>query len=112
MTNSELKEAVAERFAKEGIWINSSLPLRDLCLKAEEFTGHRRQGRQTQYEYLLIFAGLKREYSPVKWTPPFRPLRAMAHPRLTEIDRAQPPMMTPNGVGNGAERQHGYGRGQ
>ncbi len=39
----------------------------------------------------------------------YRPRR---HPRLDEIEAVQPRMWTPDGVGNGAERQHGYGRGR
>ncbi|CAK7069937.1 MAG: hypothetical protein KER_03068 [Kerstersia gyiorum] len=41
--------------------------------------------------------------------PPYRPSR---HPRLAEIEAFQPRLWTPTGVGNGAERQHGYGRGR
>lgn len=33
------------------------------------------------------------------------------NPRADRLDTDQPAMLTPNGVSNGAERQHGYGRG-
>lgn len=34
------------------------------------------------------------------------------HHRQRDIDSAQPPVKTLKGIGNGAERQHGHGRGQ
>jgi|GEM_PF-6771749 len=41
----------------------------------------------------------------------FRPL-TYSHPRLADINAAQPPMgLTMGGIGNGAERQHGFSRG-
>lgn len=38
------------------------------------------------------------------WKPP-------VHPRMDDIKKAQPPMKTLKGIGNGTERKHGYGRG-
>lgn len=40
----------------------------------------------------------------------YRPSAQLAH--NFERAAAQPRLWTPNGVGNGAERTHGYGRGQ
>ena len=44
----------------------------------------------------------------------FRPLKPSPHPRQADIDAAQPPVATVsmNGIGNGAERVFGYGRGR
>lgn len=41
-----------------------------------------------------------------------RETKLKPHPRQKDIDAAQPPMQTLKGIGNGKERQHGFGRGQ
>jgi hypothetical protein len=105
MTNTELKAAVAERLAKDGIWLNLHLSMRDIITKVEAHTGIRKAYRQNGYDYLFKFAGLQREYTEPRWTPPFRPLSMPHHPRADDIERSQPPFMTPRGaVGNGDER--------
>ncbi|MDS1142405.1 hypothetical protein RE432_18380 [Pusillimonas sp. SM2304] len=104
MTNDELKAAVAETFAKQGIWVNQHLPLRDLRKKVEEHTGQRKPYKQNQFDFLRDFAGIKREYGPARWVPPFRPMSTRPHPRQADIEAAQPPFMTPKGaIGNGDE---------
>lgn len=104
MTNQELKEAVAETFAKQGIWVNQHLSLRELCKKVEDLTGQRKPYKQNQFDFLREFAGIKREYVPARWVPPFRPMAAWPHPRQADIEAAQPPFMTTKGaVGNGEE---------
>ena len=87
MTNDDLKNAVAEKFAQKGIWINRHQSLKNLVTKVEEHTGIRRTGRETQFDYLRKFAGIQREYSPAKWIPPFRPMKAKPHLRQAEIDQ-------------------------
>jgi len=63
MTNAELKAAVAERLAKDGIWLNLHLSMRDIITKVEAHTGIRKAYRQNGYDYLFKFAGLQREYA-------------------------------------------------
>lgn len=109
MTNNELKSATAARLRKLGLDI------------ADDATF-------TALSDAVGSLGAKRPYNAGRedhvraWMAPQRPetiahvFRSMdpakhRHPRASEIDAAQPPMMTPNGVGNGAERVHGYGRG-
>lgn len=45
------------------------------------------------------------------YQPHFKEYKPRQHPRLSELDEAQPPMKTLKAIGNGAERKHGYGRG-
>lgn len=51
------------------------------------------------------------EIVPPRTPSKFKPLR-LGHHRLADINAAQPPMgLTMGGIGNGAERQHGFSRG-
>lgn len=53
----------------------------------------------------------KGEIVPPRTPSKFKPLR-LGHPRLADINAAQPSMgLTMGGIGNGAERQHGFSRG-
>ena len=54
------------------------------------------------------------EIVPPRSPGAFRPLRTAPHPRQADIDAAQPPVATVSmgGIGNGAERVFGYGRGR
>ena len=104
MTTNELKQAVAERFAKDGIWIDVGQTITALTDLAIKHTGIKRNCRESMVEYLRKFSGVKLTYSEAKWVPPFRPLRTKVHPRMADIDAAQPPFMTPKGgIGNGSE---------
>lgn len=104
MTNDELKQAVVDKLADlTGEWVNRHLSMHDLCKKVEAATGQRKGYRQNQYDFLFVFTGAKREYGPAKWIPPFKrqnPEFVKPHPRQAEIDAAQPPMITPNCVGD------------
>lgn len=101
MTNHELKQAVADKLADlTGEWVNRHLSMHDLCKKVEAATGQRKGYRQNQYDFLFVFTGTKREYGPARWIPPFKPMTGQAHPRQADIDAGQPPMITPNGIGN------------
>ncbi|MGB3290955.1 MAG: hypothetical protein WBA83_16910 [Burkholderiaceae bacterium] len=103
MTTEELKAAVAERFARDGVWLNVHLSVADITAKIEAHTQQKKGHRQSGRDFLAKFAGIQHEYGPARWVPPFRPLCAARHPRAAEIDAAQPPMFTPNGIGNGSE---------
>ena len=101
MTNTELKQAVVDKLADlTGEWVNRHLSMHDLCKKVEAVTGQRKGYRQNGYDFLFVFTGAKREYGPAKWIPPFKPMASQAHPRLADINAGQPPMITPNGIGN------------
>lgn len=42
----------------------------------------------------------------------FKPLKMSKHPRMADIEAAQPPIsLTMGGIGNGQERVHGFSRG-
>lgn len=76
----------------------------------------RRQGYRSDMEYLLMFL----EYRPTRRTTALprnpRPFKQLELPASTRraFERAsnhQCDLYTPDGVGNGAERTHGFGRG-
>lgn len=99
-----LKEAVAEKFAQQGIWLNAALPMTAMVQKAETLTGIKRADRQSIVNYLMKFAGVKYEYNiaPRLSMPTDRHF-SWQPPRMSDIERAQPPLLTPCGVGNGSE---------
>lgn len=50
---------------------------------------------------------------PRAYRKEFKPLTMAKHPRLDDINSAQPPMrITMGGIGNGTEFLHAYGRGK
>jgi len=100
MTNAQLKALVAERLAKDGIWLNTALPLREIAKKVEEHTGQRKRYSEGQFDFLYRYAGVARQSG--RYVPEFRPMDPAKHrhPRAAEIDRDQPRLITPNGIGN------------
>ena len=99
MTDLELKSAVADKLAEHGIWIKKRAAWAAFCQTVSEHTGIPVAPGEKPYVYLTRYLGIKPN-TPQAWTPPFRPMRAHPHPRLAEIERAQPPMLTPCGTGN------------
>lgn len=94
MTVAEVKAAVAKRLR-----IDPATSMHEMVKKVELVSGLRKHYRQNGYDYLCVWLGIKPN-TPQAWTPPFRPMKAHTHPRLAEIERAQPPMLTPCGTGN------------
>lgn len=109
MTNNEqLRIAAIEKLRAAGVEIHLESKIPTIASAIEKLHGRQRVGLTSLHDIVRDYVS---PVAQVRQMAAFKPLRAVAHPRLSEIDRAQPPMMTPNGVGNGAERVHGYGRG-
>lgn len=112
MTSAEIKKAGIEALRAAGVDIASSANAMDiyaemrkvgLCDRAVSNEYVRAIGRAVgafkDEPDLPAFAGHRRAYRPAP------------HPRLADIQRAQPPMMGMRGIGNGSETT-GYGRGK
>lgn len=109
MTNNEqLRIAAIEKLRAAGVEIHPESKIPTIASAIEKLHGRQRVGMTALHDIVRNYVA---PVAQVRQMAAFRPLRATAHPRLSEIDQAQPPMYTPNGVGNGAERQHGFGRG-
>lgn len=76
----------------------------------------RRQGYRSDMEYLLMFLehrSTPRTTAQPRFQQPFKPMKLPSTTRRA-FERAaehQCDLYTPDGVGNGAERTHGFGRG-
>lgn len=101
MTNDQLKTRAVEKLADSGVWVNRRLAMRVICQKVAEHTDFKQAAHESMFSFLSRFAGVK----PMgMYAPPFRPLSTLRHPRADDIDRSQPPFMTPRGaIGNGDE---------
>lgn len=104
MTNHEVKTAVAKRLR-----IDPSRSMADMIRAVESISGLKKGYRQNGRDYLSVWLGVKREYKP-----PVERINLMArkdyswpktgNPRADDIERSQPPFMTPRGaIGNGSE---------
>lgn len=110
MTTTQLKQLIAERFAKDGQYINVRQSLLHLEHKIAEHTGAPRHKGESQWAYLCRFAGVERMQPKTMKRPELKLDRTLSL-NMERAAQAQPRMITPNGIGNGVERQHGYGRG-
>lgn len=99
MNEIDLKSAVADKLTEFGIWMNKRSSYKKFCDAVADLTGTPQAPGEKPYVYLTRYLGIKPN-TPQPWTPPFRPMKAHTHPRLAEIERAQPPMLTPCGTGN------------
>lgn len=106
--NEQLRIEAIEKLRAAGVSIHEDSKIPTIASAIEKLHGRQRIGMTALHDIVRNYVN---PVAQVRQMAAFKPLRAMAHPRLSEIDRAQPPMLTPNGVGNGAERVHGYGRG-
>ncbi len=101
MTSYELKKAAIEKLhATTGKKLPSTAVMLDIC----RAIGRHPKGGLTPAQILRDYLGIKEEQPAnavaAPYRPPFRQMTPRSHPRLDDIQRAQPPMMTPNGIGN------------
>lgn len=93
--NEQLRIDAIEKLRAAGVAIHADSKTPSIVTAIEKLTGGRCTYAMSQPDYLRAFVS---PIVPARQAT-FRPLRAAAHPRLAEIDQAQPPMYTPNGVG-------------
>lgn len=104
MTNNEIKAAAIDKLATAGIWANRHSSMATIAHHIETLTGVKQGWNQRLPQYLLAYADPPRKEIVARFVPPFRPLTGTRHPRADDIERSQPPFMTPRGaIGNGSE---------
>ena len=115
MTGREIKtvcRAAFDLLAQAGIQAEGLRPA-EIAEGIMKLTGTSRRSHQKQTDFIKrwvdeckgpVNPAYKREFKPMN-------TKALRHPRIADINAAQPPLITPDGIGNGAERQHGFGRG-
>jgi hypothetical protein len=103
LKHKELKAAMASKLALYGIQASDEMTERELCLFVGEALGRHRSYNVKYGDFLNAF--VIKSIRPVHEPFEFRPLdsRKCRHPRLADIEAAQPPLYTPTSVGNGPE---------
>lgn len=99
---NDFKRQVVAGCHRRGIYINPQWGMAQMAQKIQGATGDRRATGQTALDYLRPYAVQPEPVSPRTPRAPM-PLNTHSHPRAAEIDQAQPPMMTPHGIGNGPQ---------
>lgn len=108
MTGYELKKAAIEKLHRTtGNKLSTAATMLDIC----RVIGRHPKGGLTPTEILMDCLQIKRE-APKNlvappYRPPFRPMRPAQHPRMADIQRAQPPMMAQSARGAGYVRSWG-----
>ncbi|NYT67958.1 hypothetical protein [Pusillimonas noertemannii] len=101
MNSYELKKAAIDKLrATTGKKLPSTAVMLDIC----RAIGRHPKGGLTPAQILRDYVGIKNE-APTNavaapYRPTFREMESRPHPRMADIQRAQPPMMTPTGTGN------------
>lgn len=109
MTDKEIKRLMAEKIRSLGGEVDERATFRDISKAARQVgLGFARSGFE-RMAFLRILG-----MAPVAPPEPRRhsEWKPAPHPRLADIQKAQPKLWTPGGIGNGMERVNGYGRGQ
>jgi len=107
MNSYELKKAAIEKLhATTGKKLPSTAVMLDIC----RAIGRHPKGGLTPAQILRDYLGIKSD-APANvvaapYRPTFREMELRPHPRLADIERAQPPMMTPAGTGNWNQYTH------
>lgn len=98
----ELRKLAINYLGREGIVMSKSASIDAVCLMLEKKTGKARRPRQLRSDYVKSWI----DSTGAKLNPPykreFKPMdaRTLRHPRLADINAAQPPLITPRGIGN------------
>lgn len=101
MTDHQLKAAFIQKlYEQTGKKLLTSTHMVEMC----EIIGRTPRPGLTPSRILKDYLGIERPkpkpYVNPPYRPAFKPLAVPKHPRLADINRAQPPMMTPTGTGN------------
>src|SRR5690606_10724439 len=101
MNSYELKKAAIDKLhATTGKKLPSTAVMLDIC----RAIGRHPKGGLTPAQIIRDYLGIKRK-APTNavaapYRPTFRELESRPHPRMADIQRAQPPLWTPKGIGN------------
>lgn len=107
MTDKEIKRLMAEKIRSLGGEVDENGTFRDIA-KAARQAGL--ESARSGFERLAFMRILG--VAPVAAPEPrkHKEWKPAPHPRLADIQKAQPKLWTPGGVGNGAERHEKIGR--
>lgn len=104
-----IKMAAIRKLKRDrSICVSPETTVKEVCRILGETPDDRRSERKILTDYIRVVesAPLKCERGNRAYRPVFRemkPENVKAHPRRADIDRDQPPMWTPGGIGNGIE---------
>lgn len=96
----KLKNAAIEKLAQNGVWLARTATLAQIAAQVEIVSGEKRRNSQMIGDYLYRWVGDEHIRINPPYRPPFRPMAAKRHPRADDINRAQPKLWTPKGIGN------------
>lgn len=96
----ELRQKAVEKLAEHGVWMARTSTMQQIAEQVEIVTGVKQRRSQMVSDYLYRWLDTKPEPVNPRYRPEFRPLRLVRHPRADDIQRAQPPLWTPKGIGN------------
>ena len=69
--------------------------------------GRTPKGGVTPTDILRAYVGIKQKRQEnlvaPSYRPAFKPMEGIKHPRMADIQKAQPPLITPCGTGNGTQ---------
>lgn len=100
MNDLELKAEAIKRLSEQGRILPSHATMQEICVVLGRAPRVGNPARSIISEFLgLSQEEPKPQHNP-RYQPTFRPMAPRMHPRQADIDRAQPPMMTPGGIGN------------
>lgn len=112
MTNNEqLRIAAIEKLRAAGVSIHEESKMPTIASAIEKLHGQRRIGMTALHDIVRNYVypvAQARQMAAFK-TLTLDPVLAMNFSRASQHQKT---MVTPNGIGNGAERVHGFGRGQ
>lgn len=110
---SDAKQIAIEKLAALGARLPANATLEKIAEVIGLATGVHKPYYTRTGDFVQAFAyppkASKSEFNIMK-RDPFT-WKLAGNPRADRLDADQPAMLTPNGIGNGAERQHGYARG-
>lgn len=96
----QMRQAAIEKLADKGVWLARSATFDAICQQIAKLTGNEKRPRQKKTDYIGCWMDKGKAVVAAPYRPEFRPMRPFKHPRADDIQRAQPPMLTPTGTGN------------
>lgn len=96
----QMRQAAIDMLADAGVWLSRSASVDAICLQIAKLTGNEKRPRQRKMDYIGCWMDKNKPTVAAPYRPEFRPLRLVRHPRADDIQRAQPPLWTPKGIGN------------
>ena len=107
----QLRHAAIDKLADHGVHIARTSTMVKILPHVEKVTGIDKRSKQMISDYLYGWVDARKTAVNPPYRPAFRPLQTKPHPRMDDIERSQPPFMTPRGaIGNGSEHSQVWRR--